>query len=106
MPTNTASNSKGPQHRIQALKRVVNSHGYVANVADSGPLLIVPSAFGPPVEVWCDIRPSRDGQLWFFYHPIGRPMAPADDDHLSQAVKAVKEKLAAQEQAWEQAGRR
>ncbi|TYK50711.1 hypothetical protein [Actinomadura decatromicini] len=106
MPTITDLAAEGPRLRIQALKQAINSHGYVAETTDTEPLLIVPSAFGPPVEIRCDARPARDGQLWFYVHPIGRPIAPADDDHLPKAVEAVKARLAAKEQAWEQAGGR
>lgn len=42
---------------IWALAQALRSHGYAVEVAESGPLLAVPAAFGSPVVVRCDHRP-------------------------------------------------
>lgn len=80
---------------IWALAQALRSHGYAVEVAESGPLLAVPAAFGSPVVVRCDQRAVCGGELWFAFSG-GGAIAPADDAHLPDVVVAVKGKLAAQ----------
>lgn len=81
--------------RVWALAQALRSHGYAVEVAESDPLLSVPSAFGPPVVVRCDQRAICGGELWFAFSG-GGAIAAADDAHIPDVVVAVKGRLAAQ----------
>jgi hypothetical protein len=81
--------------RVWALTQVLKAHGYAVEVAESEPLLVVPAAFGPPVQVHCHPRWDCDGELWFSFVG-GEAIVQADDEHLPDAVVVVKGKLAAQ----------
>lgn len=57
METEASEITEARRLRIWALAQALKSHGYAVEVAESGPLLAVPAAFGSPVVVRCDHRP-------------------------------------------------
>ncbi|WP_207400652.1 hypothetical protein [Actinomadura roseirufa] len=73
------------------LAQALKAHGYVAEVAESAPVLAVSGTSGTPISVSCDRRPECGGGLWFFLD--GAPMAPADDAHMPETIVAFKGKL-------------
>jgi hypothetical protein len=79
--------------RLWALARALNAHGYAVEMAETEPLLVVPSAAGAMVRIACHPRAACAGELWFACAD-GAPFAPADSAHLQDALVAVKGQLA------------
>ncbi|WP_103944195.1 hypothetical protein [Thermomonospora echinospora] len=79
--------------QVWALAQTLSAHGYEAEMAESEPLLVVAVASGSPVQVRCAYRDDCGGEPWFCFVG-GTPIAPADDNHLQDAVVAVKGALA------------
>ena len=75
--------------RVWALAQALRAHGFVVEVAESEPLLVLVGESGALARVRCEVRDDCGGELWF-RSANGVMLAPADDAHLHEAVVVVK----------------
>jgi len=81
--------------RVWALAQVLKAHGFVVQVSESEPLLEVTAASETPIVIRCAPRQACGSEMWFSFAD-GEAFAPADDEHIHDAVVAVKGRYAGQ----------
>jgi hypothetical protein len=79
--------------RVWALAAALTSRGCRVQVAESEPVVVVMASSGSPVVIRCRSRDDGDGESWFCVAGGGPALARADDEHLQEAVRAVKRYL-------------